>query len=129
MKKEKEIPEENIEIGGKLVGSSSTIKLSFKTALIIISGIVTIVISILTYSYFKLKTEVQVQQDEFVKSVNEKVEKIQDDVTNIRIGQEEMRGDIKLILDRQNRDNPIINTGNKVTSYIPPVLPNVKINN
>jgi hypothetical protein len=123
---EKEIPEENIEIQGKIIGSNSTIKLSVKTAIWFLTGIVIIVMLILTYSYFKLKDEVNTQQNEFVKSVNEKVEKIQNDVTNIRISQEEMRGNIKLILDRQSRDNPIQNTGTKVYSYVPPSIPNIK---
>lgn len=124
--KEQEIPEKNIEIEGKLMGINSTIKLSVKTAILIISGIIFLVMSILWYSYFKLKNEVKTQQDEFVKSVNEKVEKIQTDVTNIRISQEGMRGDIKLILDRQNRDNPIEKTSFNVNSYGPPEIPNVK---
>jgi len=37
-----------------------------------------------------------------------------------------MRGDIKLILDRQNRDNPIEKTSFNVNSYGPPEIPNVK---
>ena len=45
--KEQEIPEKNIEIEGKLMGINSTIKLSVKTAILIISGIIFLVMSIL----------------------------------------------------------------------------------
>jgi hypothetical protein len=116
-----EIPEENVEVNGKTIGTSSTIKLSVKTALWILSGICSVVIFILSYSYFDLKSK----NEEFVKSVNDKVEKIQDDVTNIRIGQEEVKGDIKLILDRQNRDNPVYTTDVQVKSNTPPSMPNI----
>ena len=123
---EKEIPEENIEINGKLIGTGTTIKLSIKTALWIMGGIVSIVLTILIYSYFSLKSEIETKETEFVKSVNEKVEKMKEDLTNIRLNEEDIKGDIKLILDRQDIDNPISNTGTQIHSYTPPVISNIK---
>jgi hypothetical protein len=62
-----------------------------------------LVFTILSYSYFDLKKDFK----EFTRSTDEKVERIYRDVQDIRIGTESIKGDIKLILDRQSRDNPI----------------------
>ncbi len=75
---------------------------------------------ILTYSYFDLKKDIKTEHKEFVKSVDDKVTKIQEDVNNIRIGQESIKGDIKVILDRQTRSTPFY-----VQPSIPPIIPNV----
>jgi hypothetical protein len=119
---EETIPEKNVELNGKTFGVNTTIKLSVKTALWLITGVFSLMMIILTYSYFDLKNDVNKKQEDFTNSVNEKVEKIQTDVTNIRLGQEGIKGDIKLILDRQNRDTPIPSTGNYVKPITPPAL-------
>ena len=119
-----EVPEQNIEINGKVIGSNTTIKLSVKTALWVITGIFSIVMTILTYSYFSLKKQVDTKQQEFVITVNDKIEKMQNDITNIKLNEEDIKGDIKLILDRQSRDNPISNTGYQTHSYAPPIISN-----
>ena len=67
-----EIAEENIEVEGKVIGTGSTIKLSVKTAIWIISSIFTLVMIILTYSYFSLKNA----NEEFTKTVDDKIEKV-----------------------------------------------------
>ncbi len=119
------IPESNVEIEGHLFGANSIVSLSIKTAVWLLTAIFGLVMGILTYSYFELKGDVNNKHNEFVKSVDEKVIKVQNDVTNIRLGQEEMKGDIKLILDRQIRE-PIKRSANSyVPSNIPPKVPNV----
>lgn len=105
---EEKIEDKDIKIGDKTVGFSSIIKMNIKTAFGILSGISALIISILTYAYFDLKKDIDSSQKDFYRIVNERVEKIQIDVSNIRVSQEGIRGDIKLILDRQNRDNPIL---------------------
>ena len=47
----KPVPDKNVEIDGRTVGASTTLKLSVKTAFWIISGIVGAVMTILTWSY------------------------------------------------------------------------------
>lgn len=44
-----------------------------------------------------------------------------DDIQTIRLDQRDIKGDIKLILDRQTRDNPVITNPNiSVESITPP---------
>jgi len=115
------VPDKSIEVDGKVIGQGSTVKLSMKTALWIISGIFGIVMTILTYSYFDLKKDVNASQKEFVEKVDERVEDMTDDVQTIRIDQATIKGDIKLILDRQTRDNPVVsNPSVSVESTVPP---------
>ncbi|HUT80598.1 MAG TPA: hypothetical protein VMZ29_05275 [Candidatus Bathyarchaeia archaeon] len=122
------IPDKNVQVDGKVIGANSVIKMTAKTAIWIISGIVGIVMTILTWSYFDLRSEVrsanseaQQKRDEFVHSVDEKVEKMNDDIQTIRLDQRDIKGDIKLILDRQTRDNPVITNPNiSVESITPP---------
>jgi len=102
----REIPEKNVYVNGKIIGANTTIKLSVKTAIWIISILFTFMMGILTYSYFDLRKYVNIQYQEFSKSIENKVNKIQEDVNTIRIGQEAIKGDIKVILDRQTRSTP-----------------------
>jgi hypothetical protein len=114
------IPDKNIQVDGKTVGVNSTIKLSAKTALWIMGGIIGIVMTILSYSYVDLKNDVKSTQSEFIEKVNENVEKMESNIQDIRIDQATIKGDIKLILDRQTRDNPVERTNTPVESILPP---------
>lgn len=121
------IPDKNVEINGKVIGTNSILKLSVKTALWIIGGIFSLVMSILTYSYFDLKADVKAAQEadkqsqqEFIEKVDEKVEKMDTDIQTIRIDQATIKGDIKLILDRQTRDNPVRATNVIAQPAVPP---------
>ncbi len=114
------VPVKNIDVDGTIIGANSTVKMSVKTTLWILSGIVGIVMVILSYSYFDLKNDYKTDFKEFVESVDEKVDDMQTDITNIRIGNESIKGDIRLILDRQNRDNPVKTTNVPIQPTIPP---------
>lgn len=121
------IPDKNVEINGKVIGTNSILKLSVKTALWIIGGIFSLVMSILTYSYFDLKSDVKAAQEadkqsqqEFIERVDGKVEKMNSDIQTIRIDQATIKGDIRLILDRQTRDNPVRETNIVAQPAIPP---------
>jgi len=117
----KTIPEKNIDINGEVVGANSTIKLSVKTAIWIIGVVVGLVMSILTYAYFDLKKDIKASQENFVKNVDENVESMRNDIQDIRVDVATVKGDIKLILDRQTRDNPIKSNPNvSVESITPP---------
>jgi hypothetical protein len=128
MPRGKGVPDKNIEVDGKVIGGQSLIRLNVKTALWIIGGIFSIVMTILTYSYFDLKKAVKADQEakdlahkEFIEKVDGKLDKFDDDVQTIRIDQATIRGDIRLILDRQNRDNPVRTNANvSVQPVVPP---------
>ena len=122
------VKDKHIEVDGKVIGGESLIKLNVKTAIWIIGVIFSIVMSILTWSYFDLKSDVKAAQDkdaksqtEFIEKVDNELEKFGGEVQIIRIDQATIKGDIKLILDRQIRDNPIkSNTNISVQPIIPP---------
>ena len=84
--------------------------------------------TILTWSYFDLKKEVKAfeaseieKQKEFIEKIDDKLEHVDGEVHTIRIDQATIKGDIKLILDRQTRDNPIrANTNVAVQPATPP---------
>jgi hypothetical protein len=116
------IPDKNIDINGKTIGVNTTIKLSVKTAFWIMGTTVSLVLSVLTYGYFGLKEDVKQYQTEFTTKTNESINNIEEDVTNMRLSIKGIEGDIKLILDRQNRDNPIKSTNIPVNSVMPPLI-------
>ena len=115
------IPDKNVEVNGKIIGANSTVRLTIKTALWIITGLFGIVITILSYAYFDLKKDLNASHSDFVKNVDDRVHEMTDDIQNIRIDQATIKGDIKLILDRQTRDNPIHEDPNvMVEPTVPP---------
>ena len=72
----------------------------------------------------KIEKKIKTDFKEFVESVDEKVDEMGTDITNIRIGNEGIKGDIKLILDRQDRDNPVQPSNTMVQPTIPPPMTN-----
>ena len=62
----------------------------------------------------------QTEKQEFFNGVQIHLSK---DITDIKVGMESMKGDIKVIMDRQNRENPI--TANPSTTIHPVVPPPV----
>ena len=128
MPRKKDVPDKNVEVDGKVIGANSILRLNVKTAFWLLTGIFAAVMSILTWSYFDLKGEWKSQEQEiiearkeFIEKVDGKVDQMDDDIQTIRIDQATIRGDIRLILDRQNRDNPVTANPNvSVESAIPP---------
>lgn len=121
------VPDKNVEVNGKVIGANSILRLSVKTAIWIMAGIFSLVMGILTYSYFDLKAEWKASKDtdaasqkEFIEKVDKKLEKVDTDVQTIRIDQATIKGDIKLILDRQTRDNPVRATNVTAQPVAPP---------
>lgn len=119
------IPDKNVQVNGKLFGANSTIKLSVKTAFWIVTLLFSMITGVLSKSYFSLKKDMNTKHTEFVEKVDEKVDEMKQDITTILIGQEGMKGDIKLILDRQDRDNPVRSTNTYVPTVAPPSFTNV----
>jgi len=101
MKKTQEEKQINMDI----IGENSSIKLSVRMALWLIGGVFSIVMTILSYSYFDLKRDLYQRQDEFMQGVERSINDIKLTNTTIQIDQATMKGDIKLILERTKRSS------------------------
>jgi len=129
--------DKDVEVGGKVIGESTKISLSVKNALWIIGVVITFFSSVFTIAYFDVKDEVKTykerldsEQAAFVKNVEEsitnKLDKRRDKDESFIKDIEEIRGNIRLLLDRTQgsrtaptNSNPTINT-NTPTSTTPP---------
>lgn len=123
----------DIQIGEKIIGESTKISLSVKTALWFIGALIALFSTIFTAAYFNVKSDVksykeQIDKDkrDFIKQVEEniesKLEKERDKDEEFIKSIEEIKGNIRLILDRtQGTRNtevdvqtPTINNNNPV---------------
>lgn len=106
----------DIEINGKVIGESTKITLSVKTALWIIGIAMTLFSTVFTYSYFDVKADVEeykvkLEQSnkEFIKeveaSINTKLDKERDKDDKFIEDIAKIRGDVQLLLDRTQRIN------------------------
>ena len=126
----KGVKDKHVEVDGKQIGGESLIRLNVKTAIWIIGAVFSAVMTILSWSYFDLKKDVKAfeeaeaaKQKEFIEKIDEKLEHMDGDVQTIRIDQATIKGDIRLILDRQNRDNPVRTNPNVVVQpSVPPTM-------
>lgn len=101
----------DIQIGEKTIGESTKISLSVKTALWLIGALIALFSTIFTAAYFNVKSDVksykeQIDKDkkDFIKQVEEsiesKLEKERDKDEEFIKSIEEIKGNIRLILDR-----------------------------
>jgi hypothetical protein len=106
--------DKNIEINGKVIGENTKITLSVKTGLWIIGIMITIFTTILTYTYFDVKSELQdnknkIQENNQIfinnlkKDLDQKFEKLRDRDDDFIKDIESIKGDVRLILDRTQR--------------------------
>ena len=119
-----------IQFGDRKFGEKTPIRLTVKTLLIIILALY----PILGYLYYDLRQEikdsVQISKQEkenFLREVDEdwesKLDKIEDIITDIRLDQSDMKGDIKVILDRQLRSDQPASSGQpsvEIDGNLPP---------
>jgi len=100
-----------VKINEKTIGEGTKISLSVKTALWIIAGTITLFSSLLTMAYFDLKgefkdykTKTEAEKVEFFKNVEEQLnknwDKTRDKNEEIQKDVEEIKGNVKVILDR-----------------------------
>lgn len=113
----------DIQIGEKTIGESTKISLSVKTALWFIGALIALFSSIFTAAYFNVKSDVksykeQIDKDkrDFIKQVEEsielKLEKERDKDEEFIKSIEEIKGNIRLILDRtQGTRNTTVDVG------------------
>jgi len=103
--------DKEIGVNGKVIGEGTSITLSVKTALWIIGGAITLCTTIFSMMYFDVKSDVsdykRKRDDEkqvFVKQVEEriptKLDKQRDKDEEFIKSIEEIRGNIRLLLDR-----------------------------
>ena len=103
--------DKDIDVGGKVIGESTKISLTVKTALWIIGGMITIFSTLFTYGYLDLKSDVknykeQADKDkaQYFKAVDDKfnteIQKMQDNYVGTVKDIEDIKGNIKVILDR-----------------------------
>lgn len=115
MANENKVGDEEVQVNGKTFSLSTlNIKFNLKTLIWILGGLY----MVLGYLYFDLRKELKnsssildKEKKEFVDELEEKFDDKLDDIVNsiteIKVDQATIKGDIKVILDRQNRENPI----------------------
>lgn len=100
-----------IEVGGKVIGEGTKITLTVKTAIWIIGLVIALFGSAFTIAYFDVKSDVKSykekvdkEKEEFINKVEEsislKLEKQRDKDEEFIKSIEEIRGNIRLLLDR-----------------------------
>jgi len=105
------MPDKELEIQGKVIGENTKITLSVKTALWIIGGAITLFSTLLTFAYFDIKGEVKdykdkvdIEKKEYLEKVEDKLnqnwEKTRDKNEEIQKDVDEIKGNVKVILDR-----------------------------
>jgi hypothetical protein len=129
----------DITVGASTIGESTKISLSVKTALWIIGLVITLFSTIFTAAYFNVKSDVktykeQIDKDkqEFIKQVEEgisiKLDKQRDKDEEFIKSIEEIKGNIRLILDRtQGTRNEKIDSGTPtINNNNPNTVPEVR---
>jgi len=123
-----ELKDKEIQVGDKVIGGNTLIKFNIKT-LAWIFGALYIVLG---YLYLDLRSELKAsveisneEKTEFLEDVEDewdtKLDKVLDITTIIRLDQALMKGDIKVILDRNQRNSAEQpNTNINVAPTIPP---------
>ena len=129
------VKDKHVEVDGKVIGGESLIRLNVKTAMWIIGGIFSVVMTILTWSYFDLKSDVAASQEaavqarkEFIEKVDGKLDKLGEGVHDIELSVsgmkpvvDQIKEDIDQIIVKQIRDNPVVaNPNRSVTPTTPP---------
>jgi hypothetical protein len=115
--------EKDIEIGGKVVGFSTTIKMSVKTTLWIMGVLWFALTGLYGYTFLDMKKSMKDTLKEQNEWVLDELNIINDKLIETKIDVESIKGDVKLILDRQTRDNPV--TYNPYVNVNPQLPPSV----
>lgn len=121
------VTDQNINVDGKTIGFGSVVRLNVKTLIWILGALYVA----LGYLYFDLRQTVNKsssildeEKKEFMQEVDSELERkidaIKEDMSEMRENVAYIKGDIKLILDRQSRDNPVRQTDAEVTTVAPP---------
>ena len=118
------LEEKEVKVSGKIFGPNSIISFNFKT----LFWILALLYGVLGYLYFDLKKETKANQEAFIEKIEQTIETemkdVQDDIEAIKVDQATVKGDIKLILDRQTRGETATQPNNNVSvnPTVPPPL-------
>lgn len=105
-----ELDDNEVQVGDKKFGFNTVVKMNIKTVLTIVTFLWLVLSTIGTIAYFDLKDKindnnVKIQQENtlFLEKVSNKIDNVQTDLNTTKLGIETMKGDIKVILDRNSR--------------------------
>jgi len=112
--------DKEVDINGKTYGENTKITLSAKTLLWVIGIIVVSICSLATIGYFDIKDRVNALDESYNDKVENTIEEVMKEDREKResiietIG--EMKGDIKVILDRTSRNNDNKNNNGRINN-------------
>lgn len=102
-----ELKDEEVKVGKDKVGMNTVVQLKVKTAVWLLGILWAIFSAAFGFGYYDLKKEIkgqnalmEVQKDKISDKVDQKLESVTSSIENIIKEQGEIKGDIKVILDR-----------------------------
>ena len=107
------------KIGKNTIGEETKLTLSISTALWIIGGVITIFSTIFTWMYFDVKSDVESYKQTTQKGIDAKLDKISEKNEQFLNELGEVKGNVKVILDRTSGMRNI-NNGEKSNLDITP---------
>lgn len=138
--------DKEVEVNGKTIGENSKVTLKISTLAWIIGGLLSVIGTLATVGYFDIKSDVKEQKELYDKGKQEYRDEIRElikeELKDVRekdvqfvedIG--EIKGDIKVILDRTMRNNDHNNSGSvtpvendNVPTFVPVVTDRDNVN-
>ena len=114
-----EVKDDEIHIGEKKIGMGSVVKLNVKTLIVIIGLLYGGLSTVATIGYFNLKSEITLTKEETKKTltgaeknVDKKLDEtlhiVRDDIKGIIKEQGDIKGDIKVLLEKTRQINTTI---------------------
>lgn len=97
------MPENELNIGGKKIGESTKITTNLKTLLWICGILFSILIASFTFFYVDLKNKISSMDEQFKTTLKQELEKTKNEDYEIKQNIWEIKGDIKVIIDRTSR--------------------------
>jgi len=129
-----DIKDEEIQIGQNKVGLSSVIKLNVKTLLLIIGILYGGLSTVATIGYFNLRAEIELVQEDTKNKMNdakndveeeldESLHIVRDDVKRLIKEQGDLKGDIKVLLEKTRQINTTIesNSARPDVNHLPTI--------
>jgi len=121
----------NIQVGNKKFGMSTKVTMSIKTVSIILLALLSALSTLATIGYFDIKhkmkdqttiflDEKQILQEKLETALDNKIILVVKDIDAIDEELIEMKGNIKVVLDRASGTRSIITIGNNITPTITP---------
>lgn len=122
--KNKSMPENELNIGGKKIGESTKITTNLKTLLWICGILFSVLIASFTFFYVDLKNKISSMDEQFKTTLKQELEKAKNEDYEIKQNIWEIKGDIKVIIDRTSRGSysQPENEGSRIGENRPPTI-------